>query len=675
MRGTGMQQWRRVAAIIGVLLAMAFAAGWLPASGLVPEGEGGVSLNVTPSDDLPLSKIVTVTGEGFVGDVYGGGKITVVQVAQCATDFGCGVETQFTVSATGQFTGTMVVVRMLSLSDTTVDCAELTCEVRTLGPPSVGHHLTFSTELPTTTTKPRVPPVVDTTTTVPVPTTVIPTTIRTTPTTSAPATTATPTTRPAPPTTLRPAPRATIPPTTKVTVPATSTSLVAPASTVAPSSTTTTSVPPTGDRPTLIAVTPKNEPAGPPGGGLHVQGTGYTCDTVYFFFDGTRVGSGTPDGVGNVSKGGLSVPGDTGRGPHKVTSSCDPSGATVMQASMFEVLPVTVHRPAFVTSLPLPSQISLAPGQLLSTAAIALGAIILIGFPFELFNSTIEENYDEIRGWLGMGPRKVPVVTTRSHYLSFFGLTALSAITCGFLSPDFGLNRTSVVLFVGIFIALIVMAVLFSVPADIGIRRQFGEWGKLNFLPATVLVSVVLVLLSRVLHFQPGYFYGALAGLAFRSALSEKVQGKMTAANWLFSLAISVAAFFLRAPVSAHAAEPGSSIWWIGLEICLAMIFLWGVEGLAVAMLPMKFLDGRKVFRWNKAAWAALFFLGIFATVQVLLRPGSGYVGETSGEVSIGVMSLFALFGASSVGLWAYFRFRPERWVPVPVKGLNVGPG
>ncbi|MDP1807890.1 MAG: FGLLP motif-containing membrane protein, partial [Acidimicrobiales bacterium] len=233
-----------------------------------------------------------------------------------------------------------------------------------------------------------------------------------------------------------------------------------------------------------------------------------------------------------------------------------------------------------------------------------------------------------------------------------------------FLSPDFGFNRTSVVLFLGICVALLVMAVLFSLPADIGIRRQFGEWGKLNFLPGTVLVSVVLVLLSRLLDFQPGYFYGALAGLAFRSALSERVQGKMTAANWLFSLVISVAAFFLRAPVSEAAAQSGANIWWIGLEICLAMIFLWGVEGLAVAMLPMKFLDGRKVFRWSKPAWAALFFLGIFATVHVLLRPGSGYVGETS-SVSIGVMVLFALFGAISVALWAYFRFRPQRWVPV----------
>jgi len=33
--------------------------------------------------------------------------------------------------------------------------------------------------------------------------------------------------------------------------------------------------------------------------------------------------------------------------------------------------------------------------------------------------------------------------------------------------------------------------------------------------------------------------------------------------------------------------------------------------------------------------------------------------------VTIGVMSLFAAFGLISVGLWAYFRYRPDRWVPI----------
>ena len=634
-------------AVFGLLFLLGLAAGGgVPASGNEPVGSEGYTLDVDPSDNLPDTATVVVTGTGFVPVVSIPPDVTVLQ---CAPSFGvCGPGKPFTPDGRGGFTGTFDVLRSRVMSDIAVDCFEVACELRASSfSAAVSHPITFSGLAPTTTTK--APP------------------------RTAPTTTLRPaggdTTVPAPTTTrdTRRQPGVTIPPTTRVTVAPTTTTVAPPTTTTTVPPTTTTTAPPApvSDGPSLVAVTPKNESSGPPGGGLRVTGSGYQCETVYFFFDGVRVGSGSPDAAGRVSRSGLSVPGDAGQGTHRVTASCDPGGDLVVQTSMFEVLPVSVHRPAFVTSLPLPSQVSLDPEALALSAAIAAGAIMLIAFPFELFNSAMEENYDEIRGWFGLGPRGVPEVKTRSRTLGFFGLTAVTAVATGFLSPDFGFNRTSVVLFIGICVALLVMAVLFSLPADIGIRRQFGEWGKLNFLPGSLIVTIAMVLACRIFEFQPGFFYGALAGLAFRSALSEDVQGKMTAANWIFSLAISVGAFFLRVPVSAAAAEPGSSIWWIGVEICLSLIFLWGIEGLAVGMLPLRFLDGRKVLRWSKPAWAALFFLGVFATVHVLLRPGSGYVGSTSGTVRFSVMLLFTLFGLGSVAFWAYFRFRPQRWVPV----------
>lgn len=57
-------------------------------------------------------------------------------------------------------------------------------------------------------------------------------------------------------------------------------------------------------------------------------------------------------------------------------------------------------------------------------------------------------------------------------------------------------------------------------------------------------------------------------------------------------------------------------------------------------------------------------FLGVFGAAHVLLSPTSGYVGHTTGEVTVGVVVLFLIFGAISAGIWAYFRYRPERWIP-----------
>jgi hypothetical protein len=102
----------------------------------------------------------------------------------------------------------------------------------------------------------------------------------------------------------------------------------------------------------------------------------------------------------------------------------------------------------------------------------------------------------------------------------------------------------------------------------------------------------------------------------------------------------------------------------VALESCLGAIFLLGLESVVVGLLPMRFLDGARVKEWSGAAWAVLFTLGLFALVHVLLSPGSGYVGHSSGQVTVAVIVLYVVFGAISVAFWAYFRYRPERWIP-----------
>jgi hypothetical protein len=419
-------------------------------------------------------------------------------------------------------------------------------------------------------------------------------------------------------------------------------------------------------------VNPDGGRSGPPGVGLDVSGAGYTgCKTVYVFFDGVRVGTVTPDASGAIGVGDLSVPGDANPGAHQVTTSCNASGSATRASSIFTVTNDSLHRSQLVTSLPEPGQVSLNISRLAASAVAALFILLLFAFPYELFNKTLEENYDEIRGWFRLPARAVSASFSASRAASFFVLTAIAAVAVGFLSPDFGLNRASVVLAIGTFAALLLMSVGFSLPAAMGIHRRTGEWGRLNFLPGSLVVSIVMVVLSRLLHFQPGYFYGALAGLAFRSTLSEETQARLSAANWIFALALSVGAFFLRTPVAHAAARPHASVWWIGLEAALVLIFLWGVEGMAVAMLPMRFLDGRKIIDWNRVVWALLMFLGVFATVHVLLSPSSGYVGHTTKQVAIGVAVLFAVFGALSVAMWSYFRFRPDRWNRNPGQGTE----
>ena len=64
--------------------------------------------------------------------------------------------------------------------------------------------------------------------------------------------------------------------------------------------------------------------------------------------------------------------------------------------------------------------------------------------------------------------------------------------------------------------------------------------------------------------------------------------------------------------------------------------------------------------------WAVLMFLGAFVTVHILLSASSGYVGQTGGQVRFAVLLLFLAFGAFSVSVWAYFRYRPQRLASPP---------
>ncbi len=414
--------------------------------------------------------------------------------------------------------------------------------------------------------------------------------------------------------------------------------------------------------------------AGPPGAILRLNGEGYEgCDRVYAFFDGKRVATIDRTDSGAFEADGVSVPGDASAGRHQLRTSCASSGEPVKAETVFVVTDATVHRSALVTSLPSPNEIALNPKALATTAAIVLAVIALFAFPFELFNTTIEENYDEIRGWFRLPARAVTLAQhPRFRTASFTGLTLAAAGVYGFLSPDFGTNLNSLVILVGTFVALVVMSVIFNVPAGISIYRRFGEKGTLNFLPGSLAISVLMVLGSRVMHFQPGYFYGAMAGLAFQAKLSREDQGRITAANWAFSFVISIAAWLLRTPVAELAAESGANVWWHGLEACLSLIFLWGLEGLAFAMLPMRFLDGRKVLNWSKPIWAVMFGLGLFAVVHVLFGPNSGYISSSASGERAAVVILFGVFGAVSVLLWAWFQFRPERWAPAIVRASKV---
>src|SRR3954452_16162810 len=137
----GMNRRGVAAAVLGVLALVTLGLAWGgPASGTPEPIDSFTTLDVNPSDNLPTSSLVRVDGVGFGSE---GTVPTSATVRQCVPSIGgCGAPTSYAIVA-GNFTGSFVAVRMLTLSDTTFDCSKDTCELQASdGFNSAAHHLT-----------------------------------------------------------------------------------------------------------------------------------------------------------------------------------------------------------------------------------------------------------------------------------------------------------------------------------------------------------------------------------------------------------------------------------------------------------------------------------------------------------------------------------------------------
>ena len=403
--------------------------------------------------------------------------------------------------------------------------------------------------------------------------------------------------------------------------------------------------------------------SGPPGAGLDLGVTGYPspCKTVYFFFDATRIGSAHPDANGDIVEKGLSVPGDTRPGAHTLSASCDPSRRTVLRSQPFSVDRVGLHRSSFVTSLPRPGRVPFSAKAIALSVAIAAGLMLLIAFPCELFNASLEEHYEEIRRWFRFKERALHSIGRRRQATAFVAFVAIGGGLYSMLDPRFGLNESSAGLALGMALGLIAVTFGFSVPVIIYMRRRHRDWGEVRVLPGGLVIAAACVLLSRLLHFQPGYLYGLIAGVAYHRELTRDTEGRITALSTLSMMALSLLAWLAWATLSQTAARSNPGLGLVVAETVLATVFAFGLETAVFGLLPLRFMAGSKIVAWNRWAWAAVFGLGLFGFVHILLRPGTGYVSTVGPGGVATVVGMLMGFGVLSVVLWGYFRFRPAR--------------
>ena len=291
---------------------------------------------------------------------------------------------------------------------------------------------------------------------------------------------------------------------------------------------------------------------------------------------------------------------------------------------------------------------------------------LLIAGPAAVFNATFRDNHHEIIGWFAFA--RPAVARTRKIFRrlsrTWWGLGLMTLVMgglYGLLSPDFGVNRKSLVLFLGLVASILLLTVIGESIAGLYIHRRLETKVYLRVFPAALIIAIASVAISRLVDFQPGYLYGLVAAATYRGSLPREREGGAVAFASILLFAISLGAWLAWMPVKAVAEQPGASFGVLVLEALLVATFVAGIEGLLFGLLPLRFLDGDKLMAWSRFVWGVIFFASAFAFVHVLLDPATGFIGFSDEIPAVTVVALFLGFGLFSMGFWGYFRFRPSR--------------
>jgi hypothetical protein len=340
--------------------------------------------------------------------------------------------------------------------------------------------------------------------------------------------------------------------------------------------------------------------------------------------------------------------------------------------------------PAPINALPTPAEAFSSPGRIVASAAISIAALLFITFPANLFNKTFEENYDVIAAWWEPRLRRfrrkpsstsadagepaadeatataADTKATNDEKVKFALVVIAGAIFGGLLNPKFGANSASVNSFVATLLSVITGTL---VGTGVGFlyrrRKKYDVTRHFQALPAGLAIAALCVVLSRISDFQPGYLYGVVCGVAFAGTLAKNENGHIVALGHLATIAVAVIAWFVWVPVNTTALHHPGVFPLVILDDLLASLFVGGLVGSVINLIPVRFMPGHTLASWHRGAWMAVFGVAAFGMVEIVLFPSRhNHAGHAP---IITIIVLFVLFGGGSLVFREYFSRRERR--------------
>jgi len=323
-----------------------------------------------------------------------------------------------------------------------------------------------------------------------------------------------------------------------------------------------------------------------------------------------------------------------------------------------------------------PDQFPFDPDVVATNLLLTVLVIQLFGLTSAVFNSTIDDNRDDIAAFfarlgasvgvlaapLGRLDRGLKGATDRANLATAARIAtvlALSGLIYGFLSPDFGFNTQSLFLFIALVIGLGFATYLQEGGTTFLAVRRYRAQSSVRLFGAGIVVSILAVLVSRIAGIQPGFMYGFVASSVLLTpvALNRRAAANLIILPAIALLGASLLAWLLMGPLHVAVQRDGS--WPVVLaQTVAAAIFVGGLEGVFYSMIPLSFMDGAVVWRWSRVAWVVLFGVATFLFWQLVINQYAAYLDAFKQPTIIAILLILAVYGTLTAVTWLYFRHR-----------------
>jgi len=309
---------------------------------------------------------------------------------------------------------------------------------------------------------------------------------------------------------------------------------------------------------------------------------------------------------------------------------------------------------ALSDALPRPARFFEQPILLAIGGGLAIALLFLVALPTELLNAALAGNSSRLgRGFarldtLSQRARDGFLRLARSRALATAILLLLVSFVFGFSDPAFGFDLASLRLVLALAIALFVLTYGVGYLTGLIAKRTWDAESAIEFQPSMLVFAVLGVVLGRLLDFSPGFLIGVVIGL-------ELVRATRRAALGVSLLQFGLVVALATVAWLGHAALSGQPIDDFGTALLadtLAAVTVEGLTGAVVAILPLRFLDGRDIWTASRALWAVTF--AVVALAFALLVLPTAMEGTEVSDVGVW-LAVLGGFAVLTLAVWWFF--------------------